>query len=515
MAGNLTIRKKLLGFSLLGVGFVLLVGAVGLVATRHLSNASQEMAINTNALKVQMQADMMHDALRGDALRALLAGQRGDHAEEPSIRADLKEHAQVFNDALKELSELSHDEAITAKTRDIKPSLDAYLAAASEVVDLGLTHPEQASAKLGSFQKAFATLEDEMEQINQLLNTRAQAVDEANHKATRMATTVILSTALLAAVVCLVVGHQMGRGILLPIAQATQVATTVAAGDLTSRIEVGSQDEVGQLLSALKTMNDRLADLVGDVRSSGDHIATGSSQIAMGNADLSHRTEQQASSLQETAASMEQLTSTVRHNADTAQQATQLATSASTVAARGGEIVGQVVHTMDEISASSRKIADIIGVIDGIAFQTNILALNAAVEAARAGEQGRGFAVVAGEVRSLAQRSAEAAKEIKSLIGDSVEKVEAGSRLVGNAGSTMTDIVTQVRMVCELINEISASTHDQSDGIGQVNQAVNQLDQVTQQNAALVEESAAAAESLKQQAGRLVASVSVFKLEPA
>jgi methyl-accepting chemotaxis protein len=248
------------------------------------------------------------------------------------------------------------------------------------------------------------------------------------------------------------------------------------------------------------------------VRQSSESIATGATQISTGNTDLSQRTEEQAANLQQTAASVEELHSTVKANADTARRACELASAASASAARGGEVVGQVVSTMDEITASSKQIADIIGVIDGIAFQTNILALNAAVEAARAGEQGRGFAVVAGEVRTLAQRSAEAAKEIKRLIGGSVDKIEAGAQLVGNAGTTMTAIVDQVRKVAEMITQISTASHEQTTGIGQVSDAVSQLDQVTQQNAALVEESASAADSLKQQAHRLVDAVAVFKL---
>ena len=262
----------------------------------------------------------------------------------------------------------------------------------------------------------------------------------------------------------------------------------------------------------MRTMRDSLAGVVGQVRLSSDSIATGSAQIASGNADLSQRTEEQASNLQQTAASMEQLTGTVKNNAETARQADELAAGASVVAAQGGELVGRVVATMQDIAMSSKKIADIIGVIDGIAFQTNILALNAAVEAARAGEQGRGFAVVASEVRSLAQRAAGAAKEIKILIGDSVERVEVGAKQVSEAGASMGEIVTQVKRVSQLIGEISNATCEQSGGISQVGDAIGQLDQVTQQNSALVEESAAAAESLKQQAARLAEVVGAFKL---
>ncbi|WP_421953483.1 methyl-accepting chemotaxis protein [Polaromonas sp.] len=309
------------------------------------------------------------------------------------------------------------------------------------------------------------------------------------------------------------VAWSITRSITGPIRAAVKVAQTVAAGDLSSRIEASSQDETGQLMQALKAMNDSLSKVVGEVRQGTDTIATASSQIASGNQDLSSRTEEQASSLEETAASMEELTSTVKQNADNARQANQLAVSASNVAVRGGSVVSQVVDTMGSINASSRKIVDIIGVIDGIAFQTNILALNAAVEAARAGEQGRGFAVVAAEVRNLAQRSAAAAKEIKTLIGDSVDKVEEGSKQVAEAGKTMDEIVDSVKRVTDIMAEITAASQEQTSGIEQINQAITQMDQVTQQNAALVEEAAAAAASLQEQASGLSQVVSVFKLD--
>jgi len=320
-------------------------------------------------------------------------------------------------------------------------------------------------------------------------------------------------TGLVSAVIAALCAAYIAKTITAPIGEAVRVAQTVASGDLTSHIEAHSKDETGQLLQALKDMNDSLIRIVGKVRIGTDTIACASSQIAQGNLDLSQRTEEQASSLEETASSMEELTSTVRQNADNARQANTLAASASGVAVRGGDVVARVVQTMDSINESSSKIVDIISVIDGIAFQTNILALNAAVEAARAGEQGRGFAVVASEVRALAQRSAAAAKEIKGLIGDSVEKVGAGAKLVAEAGDTMNDIVSSVQRVTDIMAEISLATQEQSTGIDQINMAVGQMDTVTQQNAALVEQAAAAAASLQEQAAGLAEVVSVFRMD--
>ena len=303
------------------------------------------------------------------------------------------------------------------------------------------------------------------------------------------------------------------RSITRSLTQAQELAERIASGDLSSDVAAMNQDEVGQLVAAMGRMQEALRGLVREVQDAAGNITTASSEIATGNHDLSHRTEQTAASLQETASSMELLTNTVQHSAQSSRQASDFASSAAEVAARGGEVVSQVVTTMDQITASSRKIADITGVIDSIAFQTNILALNAAVEAARAGEQGRGFAVVASEVRSLAQRSAEAAKEIKGLIGSSVDRVEDGSRLVSQAGETMHEIVSSVRRVSDIIAEITASSAEQSENIGQISQSVSQLDQMTQQNAALVEQSTAASESLREQAVHLKSAVSQFKLQ--
>jgi methyl-accepting chemotaxis protein len=378
----------------------------------------------------------------------------------------------------------------------------------------------------GQQQPAFAALIDQAIPARQAL---LQAVArQTEWQQTLLATRVAEATAatrhaklLIAATMILLIGGLAGgsalilRGLLRDLGgdpdQVREAATRIGRGDLATAVAQRTAGD-GSAMAAIDRMREQLAATLQRVQQGASSINSASREIAQGNADLSSRTEQQASNLQQTAASMEQMTSTVRQNADSAKQASQLAAGASEVAAKGGAVVGQVVSTMEEITASSKKISEIITVIDGIAFQTNILALNAAVEAARAGEQGRGFAVVAGEVRSLAQRSAQAAREIKSLIGESVERVQTGSKLVNDAGTTMGEIVTQVKRVTDLIGEITSSTLEQSNGIGQVNQAVTQLDQMTQQNAALVEQSAAAAQSLKEQADKLAQAVAVFKL---
>ena len=371
-------------------------------------------------------------------------------------------------------------------------------------------------------EEAKALLEGEAQTLFDSASATLLALVQFNHdgavaaSATAQATyeiaqQVLAGASVLALVLGVVLARLLVRSITQPLQVAVQAIDRVAAGDLNGRVDSQSNDEVGQLLKSLERMQQSLTDTVQSVRANAQSVAVASAQIAQGNADLSQRTEEQASALEETAATMDELGSTVRNNAANANEASNLALNASMVAATGGEMVNQVVETMQGINTSSRKIGDIISVIDGIAFQTNILALNAAVEAARAGEQGRGFAVVATEVRSLAQRSADAAKEIKTLITASVEQVERGTTLVGQTGSTMQEIVSAIQKVSDIVAEISSASSEQSAGVNQVAQAITQMDQVTQQNAALVEESAAASESLKQQAGQLVEAVAVFK----
>ena len=393
----------------------------------------------------------------------------------------------------------------------LKKSLAGYQKAQAQVLALGKDKKKQDAADIsdGAASMAFDETIGALTQLTQLNFDGGKAAAAQAAQVYVQARWFVL--AVLASALALLITRHLLRQLGGEPGTAVAVARAVAEGDLSTAIQVRSGD-THSLMAWLQTMQRSLAQAVSNVRQGSDHVATASAQIASGNQDLSSRTEDQASALQQTAATMEQLGKTVHNNADNARQASQLAEGASTVAVRGGEVVGEVVQTMKGINDSSRKIADIIGVIDGIAFQTNILALNAAVEAARAGEQGRGFAVVASEVRSLAQRSAEAAKQIKGLISASVERVEHGSALVDRAGQTMQEVVASIRRVSDIVNEISTASGEQNDGVAQIGQAITQMDHSTQQNAALVEESAAAAASLRQQAEQLVQAVAVFKL---
>jgi methyl-accepting chemotaxis protein len=412
-------------------------------------------------------------------IEPLLEGEQ-EHALFDRIGQLRKTYTDAKNKAVKARADGNADEATRILTQEFMPASKAYENELKHLVDMQ----------------------------GQKIDEIAKGIDASNGASTRLIG-VLAACAVLLGAVC---SFMLTRGIVDPIRLAVGVAENVAAGDLTQRFEADTRDETGALLRALRHMNDGLVAIVSQVRSGTDTIATASLEISAGNLDLSSRTEQQAGSLEETAAAVEELTGTVRQNADNARQASQLSITASEVAIQGGAVVGQVVQTMGSINASSKKIVDIISVIDGIAFQTNILALNAAVEAARAGEQGRGFAVVASEVRTLAQRSANAAKEIKELITASVDKVDSGTRLVDQAGATMEQVVTSIRRVTEIVAEIAGASAEQSAGIEQVNQAVGDMDASTQHNAALVEQSAAAASSLQEQASRLAATVSLFRL---
>ncbi len=408
-------------------------------------------------------------------------------------------------------------EAGKAQVKAFVESRAAYFALVDKVIALARANKDEDARKL-LLNDVRIVQTDYFKRIDAIVDSQTAAAQQTAQDAQvnyAHARTLQISLALIAIGISIGMALLITRSITRPVAEAMAVSKRIEAGDLSGEIPAGSKDEVGQLLASLRAMQTNLSNVVGGVRQSAEGVASASSQIAQGNLDLSQRTEEQASALEQTAAAMEELGSTVRTTADNAQQANQLARGAAEVASRGGEVVGEVVQTMQAINDSSKKVADIIGVIDGIAFQTNILALNAAVEAARAGEHGRGFAVVASEVRSLAQSSAQAAKEIKALIGISVEQVEKGTTLVDRAGQTMTEIVGAIQRVSHIASEIGSATKEQSTGVGQIGNAVSQMDQVTQQNAALVEESAAAAQTLKGQAQQLVDAVAVFKLADA
>jgi methyl-accepting chemotaxis protein len=490
----------------------LVMGVAAMLSSSRVNQASSDLAENwmpSVRMAMELRADV--GEMRRWELAHLINDDPAGYATYEKRMVDTMATMKAHRDAYDKLISSPEEKALAA---EFDQGWSAFMADHDKIVKFsaGGQKDEARALSRGSSAK---TLGQITESINKLVKLNIDGGDAAS-----AAATVTYEQARMTSIILLMVNIGVGMALALwiarivsaPLQEAVSVATAVAGGDLTRTIAVESACETGQLMGALRDMNGNLQRLVSEVRGGTDTIATASAQIAAGNQDLSSRTEEQASSLEETASSMEELTSTVKQNADNARQANQLAQSASGIAVKGGEVVGQVVGTMSSINESSRKIVDIISVIDGIAFQTNILALNAAVEAARAGEQGRGFAVVASEVRNLAHRSAAAAKDIKLLISDSVEKVEAGSQLVDQAGTTMNEIVSSITRVTDIMSEITSASAEQSDGIEQVNVAITQMDQVTQQNAALVEQAAAAAESMQEQAARLSEVVGIFKL---
>jgi methyl-accepting chemotaxis protein len=499
------------------LGLFALVGLTGLLGGRQLADLNESFM--HHSMKELHNVNDIRDSLarmrlneKGYIIDAANAAAAEQH------RSQWQAASQDLRKGLTALLEGDEDEDNRYARESLK-ALDTYATTATQAMaqikDSDYTSAQDADRALTGAQTQAALIEQNVVQIARIVDAEAEAT-RADFQG-EMRTLFIIFLGVLTLVVLAVVPLTLlnSTSIVRPLHHARDIALAIAQGDLTRPIRTEGSDEAADLLRALAQMQAALAALVGDVRGTAQNIHVASSEVASGNADLSTRTEQTASNLEQTASAMEQLTGTVRQSAGSAQTADELASSASTVAVRGGEVVAQVVTTMDEINVASRKISDIIGVIDGIAFQTNILALNAAVEAARAGEQGRGFAVVASEVRSLAGRSAEAAREIKRLINASVERVDAGARLVQDAGQTMGHIVGSVQRVSHIIREISHAAHEQSQGIGQVNSAVVQLDQMTQQNAAMVEQSAAAAENLKGQAERLHELVARFHIDPA
>ncbi|MCI1016131.1 MCP four helix bundle domain-containing protein [Herbaspirillum sp. C7C2] len=494
------------------IGVMCLITGVGMQSLNSISKASR-MVVEDRYVKISLVMEIRENV--NSAARNLRNALLARNPEEATRYLDRgAANSAKTTQALADVDKMVN----TARGKELMKSINDARAAYNTPRDklrelIRQQKKEEATEVL--FTEVIPAQDHYFEVLNEFAVFQKSLMDESvieGQNTTNSAIALMLELSGVAIILCVIAAWLVTRSITRPLNEAVNVASAVAQGDLTVQIADTSKDETGMLLASLKTMNQNLHRIVSEVRTGTDTINTASSEIATGNLDLSSRTEEQAGALEETASAMEELTSTVKQNADNARQANQLAATASEVAVQGGSVVGQVVQTMGEINDASRKIVDIISVIDGIAFQTNILALNAAVEAARAGEQGRGFAVVASEVRTLAQRSASAAKEIKALIDDSVARVDNGSRLVEQAGSTMSEVVASVRRVTDVVAEISAASHEQSDGIEQINQAIVQMDEVTQQNAALVEQAAAAAQSLQEQSVRLSETVGVFKL---
>ncbi len=516
----MTTKKMTVGTRLgLGFGLVLLMLAlvvmVGIHSLQGVGNLSRKMV--TDVLVKERLVTEWHSLTDVNGARTMAVVENPDPAVQARLDGPIKANSQRISDIQKELAALQKNDAEAMLYADIAARRDAYRAAREAVFKEKKAGNLDAARKIAGerLEPGLTAYLGAIKTLRQFQSAQIKSLSAQIQADFASGQTLSVVIGLLAVATGILVAWLITSSLLQRLGgepdAAAEIAGRIAAGDLSVVIAIGPKDR-GSLLFAIRAMRDNLSNMVGEVRQATDSIATGSREIASGNLDLSSRTEEQASALGQTAASMAELTSTVKQNADNARQANVLAASASAMALKGGAVVGEVVTTMSSINESARKIVDIIGVIDGIAFQTNILALNAAVEAARAGEQGRGFAVVAAEVRTLAQRSAAAAKEIKTLIGDSVDKVNQGSRLVDQAGSTMGEIVDSVRRVTDIISEISAASSEQTGGIDQINLAITEMDQVTQQNAALVEEAAAAAEAMQEQAARLAQLVSVFRL---
>jgi methyl-accepting chemotaxis protein len=513
------ILHKMLAAPAVAIGLMLVVAGVAAYDMHRGRDALHEFStVHLQALRVT--SDVRHElaAVRSDVYRLFTVMGNFDEARVKTERAELRKRLDAAAAMLEGLRSAGVPEGTGAGdeagrlTDAATAAIGKYAKKADDAIDMGSVDVNTGVASMMSADEQYKATLEQVAAADRYADDRARQTMAATEALADRSLAVMGVVVALAVAAAFAVALRFARRTSGELGATARSAGALAQGDLTATFSVNSRDELGQLVEALEAMRAAFMRVLADIRSASDSVSHASREIDAGNRNLGTRTEQQASSLQETAASMEQLSTTVKHNADNARQANDLAVAASGVAAKGGDAVARVVATMNAISEQSRKIAEIINVIDGIAFQTNILALNAAVEAARAGDSGRGFAVVAGEVRNLAQRSTQAAREIKDLIGASVEKVDAGAREVAEAGSTMIDIVDRVKRVTELIGEITAATLEQSSGIGQVKQAVTQIDEMTQQNAGLVEQSAAAAESLNRQAARLAEAVAVFKL---
>ncbi|WP_026164009.1 methyl-accepting chemotaxis protein [Cupriavidus neocaledonicus] len=513
---NIQIKTLLRGAMGILSLLLLLVGAAGLYGISQSNDALKETYANQLGSTIALSDAMLATTRMRLALdRNVMQGEQDD----PKVNVDRSRvFVEASDAAWKRYMSLPQNAEEKALAEELGKQRQAFMEQGVlplQAASLGGNQEEAvrlAKKVLPDLQRSMSSAHEKLQKFQMAAGEANFGAAQAGFARIRMLSIVMIVLGLAVAALCTVT---LNRAIVAPVQEALAVFERIARGDLTARITSISKNEIGRMMQALAAMQSSLSGIVAEVRSGADSMASATQQISTGNLDLSQRTEEQASSLEETAASMEELTTVVRQNADNARQAGVLAGEASQIALKGGEVVGRVVDTMNEINGASRKVVEIISVIEGIAFQTNILALNAAVEAARAGEQGRGFAVVAGEVRNLAQRSASAAKEIEALISESGQRVESGTRLVAEAGQTMGEIVQAVRRVTDIMNEIGAASQEQTSGIEQVSQAVTQMDQVTQQNAALVEEAAAAAGALEEQAQKLKNVVSVFTVNPA
>ncbi|WP_374568296.1 methyl-accepting chemotaxis protein [Ideonella sp.] len=509
-------KQTLITLGALGVGITIVVGVVAAMGFAQLGRAMDDSVMAIQATDELMAGDMMHDALRADVFQALTFAASGDPAGIKDAQSEAHEHGAQFVRLNQAVRALPLDEALSQGVASLTPTIQRYVALANEITQVAAQDAAAAQAQLPAFIALFKELESAQQKVSDAIEAEAaqrQAEATTVRRGAQLAMAIATCIGALGlALFALAITRSLMRTLGAEPVAVRELMNRVANGDLAVHIRVAEGDR-HSLLAGLAHMVDRLRGTVSGVRDHANGVATAAAQVAAGNGELATRTNQQAVALEKSAAALEQLSGTVQHNADSAQQADQLAQGASQVARDGGDLVNQMVSTMQGINQSSQRIADIIGVIDGIAFQTNILALNAAVEAARAGEQGRGFAVVANEVRSLAQRSADSAKEIKLLITDSVERVGQGAQQADRAGATMGEIVGAIQRVTDLMAEISAATRQQTAGIAEVSSAVAQMDHTTQGNTALVEHTAAAADSLRDQAGRLVAEVAVFSTD--
>ncbi len=505
-----SIGTKLWTLALTATALIIGVGLTGLAAVRDMEVALAEVRTSGQALRSHMQGDMVHDALRSDVLAAILAAQSGRLEERDALAADIKSHATIFRDAITAEKQLITDPSTLAQIQALLPSLGDYIQGAEKIQSHSFRDLPTAQAGLPEFVGLFETLEPQMESVSESIETWSEATG-ARARETSSGADVTIAGIAAAAVLLLIAASRITRAIVRPLQRAVEVTTRIAAGELDNVIEVSGNDETAQLLAAMQRMTGTISGVVVQVREAAESVTISSREVAAGTLDLSQRVEQQAASLEETSSTTQDISRMVANNASMAGQAGGIAKNAVRRARESRGVVERSAGAMEEINASSSRIAEIVGTIDSIAFQTNLLALNAAVEAARAGEQGRGFAVVATEVRNLSQRCAAAAREIKNLIGDSVEKVQQGTSLVHTSGETIAGTEKSIGELTGLVDSVAESSRDQASGVDQINRAITQMDSATQQNAALVEELAAASASMEAQAQSLLQIVGYFR----